>query len=171
VKFVALLKKAVAQKRIYGNEPLEDLDLPSTFDELWAIRSEMKDVIAGARALMVEVDDQIALLVDDGVARMGDSIVTVHQPMKRRVIRPAQFWGFVEATFNKKDISRLFNPNQIRVGELKKLIQERDLDYDVVMDTLFDESRETPTLTVRPSHLAPKWQRNLPEGKITRRNQ
>lgn len=169
MKFLDLLEQAIEQRSLYGDEPIEGVELPDDLDELWRVRSEMKTIIDGARAMLGYVEDAIAYKVGDGAARMGDSVATVVSPMKRRVMRPAQFWDFLHTFLEPEDINRLFNPNQIRVGELKKLIEERGLDYDTVMATLFDESRDLPKLQVRPSHLSPKWQQSLPEGEVIER--
>lgn len=171
MKYLDLLREAIRQRSTFGDEPLENLDLPEGLDELWALRSEMKVVIDGARALLAATEDALSYVVGDGAARMGGSVATTTQAVKRKVIRPTAFWDFLYSVFGPKDVTRLFNPNQVRVGELKKLIDEHGLDYDTVMSTLFDESRELPRLQVRPSHLAPKWQQALPEGRVVRKEE
>lgn len=131
---------------------LEGLDL----EELWLRRSLALQVAQAAKNYKRLVDEQMATLIGKGNSvRLGDEIYTAKPTRRYKIDNGERLLDWLG-----EDARRAFNPTTARVGVLKQLAHERELDPMAVLET-FGAWVEEGCINSVPVSKAPKRLQHL----------
>ena len=150
--------------RKYGDPELPALEGEElTMDELIALRSALKSVVAAGRAVLAELDTEIGgRLGKGGLVRTDSGALRYSRPGEWRATEPLDFWRWVVSQHDDPEtlvsyLSTLFNPNTVRIGQVPEAARFTFFEY---------ERKPDPKVEEVPEGKLPKYAQDMAVGAI-----
>lgn len=145
---------------IHFGDDTEIEELPEGLEELWELRTGLDRVISTARKLKTAVEQAMAQDLGEGNSiRLGGDWISAQPSRTFRIHNPDGLFDWLGL-----DARLAFNPNTVRVGSLRAIAEQRELNPGVI--ETFGEYEDGPgTITVKPIDRAPLYVKDFEHGQ------
>lgn len=147
-------------------ERLED----ATPVELAEARSRLAQISQAATELRRLVDRELAVQLNGGTLRYGDSIIRGSGRGAAKIVDPESWWRMVVQGMGASTnpiglLSALYPANSVRLTALPGLAAALNVDADTLKSTMVDYDEPASPLSVMPVSKV-KWAQGLQEGEV-----
>lgn len=95
---------------------------------------------------------------------MNGQIVRYKPGFKRSIHDADKLWSFVQS-LPQSAITELFNPNDIKIGALKRYAESEGMDAEAIEDTFYMKEFTPPKVEGVDQEFAPKWTHDIEPGE------
>jgi len=141
--------------------------------ELAEARSRLQQIGQAANELRRLVDRQLAVDLDGGTLRYGDSVIRVSGRGSAKVVDRDAWWRAVAQGVEMSEnptalLGALYPADSVRLTAIPALAAVLEVDPDAFKTTMIDYAPPTSPLSVMPISKA-KWAQDLEEGEVVHR--